>query len=245
VTEGYTDTPRLPGTDYCVHDPTRPEPPSVDPGEPTTADPPSDATVLFDGVDLNQWESADGGDPEWTIRDGYVEVAPGTGDVRTTDPLGACQLHLEWAAPAEVRDEGQGRGNSGVFLADRYEIQVLDNFENPTYADGYAGAVYGQYPPLANACREPGAWQSYDIVWRPPRFDGDALERPARVTVVHNGVVVQDATELLGPTTHRELLDYEPHPPAAPLRLQDHGDRVRFRNVWYRPLSDDGAPADA
>jgi hypothetical protein len=236
-TDGYTDTPRLPDTEYCVHDPDRPKPPSVEPGGATTTPPPSDATVLFDGTDLGRWEGADGGDPAWTIRDGSVTVEPGAGDIRTTESLGDCQLHLEWAAPAAVSGDGQGRGNSGVFLMDRYEIQVLDNHDNPTYADGYAGAVYGQFPPLVNACREPGAWQSYDILWRGPRFDGDEVERPARMTVFHNGMVVQDGTDLLGPTTHRDVLDYEPHSPAAPLRLQDHGDRVRFRNIWYRPLS--------
>lgn len=236
-TDGYTDTPRLPDTEYCVHDPDRPEPPSVDPGGATTTPPPSDATVLFDGTDLDRWEGVDGDDPGWTIHDESVEVEPGAGDIRTTESLGDCQLHLEWATPAAVSGDGQGRANSGVFLMDRYEIQVLDNYDNPTYADGYAGAVYGQFPPLVNACREPGVWQSYDVIWRGPRFDGDAVERPARVTVFHNGIVVQDATTLLGPTTHRDVLDYEPHAPAAPLCLQDHGDRVRFRNVWYRPLS--------
>jgi hypothetical protein len=123
-----------------------------------------------------------------------------------------------------------------VFLQDRYEIQVLDNYENSTYADGYAGAIYGQTPPLVNACRPPGEWQSYDVVWRGPRFDGDDVTRPARLTLFHNGVVVQDATELIGQTAHQRVGTYEPHPPAAPLRLQDHGDVLRFRNVWYRDL---------
>jgi len=163
-------------------------------------------------------------------------VEPGTGDVRTREAIGDCQLHVEWLAPEGGEGAGQGRGNSGVFLMDRYEIQVLDCDEDPTYADGYAGAVYGQHPPLANACRPPGEWQSFDIAWRAPRFDGDELDRPARVTVLYNGVVVQDVAEPFGPTAHRTFPEYSPHPPEAPLRLQDHGDPVRFRNLWYRPL---------
>jgi len=232
---GYTDTPSLPHVEYRVHDVERPRPAAVTPGGPNDAPPPSDATVLFDG-DLDGWEAVDGGSPEWTTRGDYVQVEPGTGDIRTTESIGDCQLHVEWATPGEVTGDSQGRGNSGVFLADRYEIQVLDTDENPTYADGYAGAVYGQHPPLVNAARPPGEWQSYDIVWRGPRFDGDDLVRPAVVTVLQNGVLVQDRTELIGQTTHRKVGTYEPHPPEAPLRLQDHGDRVRFRNVWYRPL---------
>jgi len=163
-------------------------------------------------------------------------VEPDSGDICTREAIGDCQLHLEWQAPADDAGEGQQRSNSGVFFQDRYEIQVLDTYENPTYADGFAGAVYGQTPPLVNACRPPGEWQAYDIVWRGPRFDGDDVVRRARVTVLHNGVVVQDATELIGQTTHRDVGTYEHHPPAAPLRLQDHGDPVRFRNVWYRDL---------
>jgi hypothetical protein len=234
---GYDDTPRIPGSEYRVHDAERPHPRTVDPGAPTTQSPPSDATVLFDGSDLDGWESDDGGAPAWTVGDeGYVEVDPGSGDIRTEERFGDCQLHLEWRAPAEVEGESQGRGNSGVFLMDRYEIQVLDGYENPTYADGHAGAVYGQTPPLVNACREPGEWQSYDVAWTAPRFESGATTQPAQVTVLHNGVVVQNGTELHGPTTHRDVSDYEPHPPEGPLRLQDHGDRVRFRNVWVRSL---------
>jgi hypothetical protein len=236
---GYDDTPQLPNSEYCVHDPDRPHPEPVDPGGPssaTDATPPADATILFDGHDLSAWEASDGGEPCWTVEDGVMCVAPETGDVQTREPIGDCQLHIEWQAPIVEDGGGQLQSNSGVFLQDRYEIQVLDNHENPTYADGYAGAVYGQSPPLVNACRPPGEWQAYDIVWRGPRFDGDAVTRPARVTILHNGVVVQDATELIGQTTHRAVGEYEPHPPAAPLRLQDHGDLVRFRNVWYRDL---------
>jgi hypothetical protein len=156
--------------------------------------------------------------------------------VQTTVEFGDCQLHLEWAAPTEVKGESQGRGNSGVFLMGRYEIQVLDCYDNPTYADGTAAAIYGQFPPLVNACLKPGEWQSYDILWECPRFEGDRLVRPAIVTVIHNGVVVQNHTELLGGTSHREIPPWQAHPPAGPLRLQDHGDLVRYRNIWYRPL---------
>ena len=141
-----------------------------------------------------------------------------------------------WAAPAEVKGESQKRGNSGVFLMDLYEIQVLDGYENPTYPDGGAAAIYGQYPLLVNACRQPGEWQCYDIIWTAPHFDSDQLVSPAYVTVLHNGVVVHNHTALLGSTQSRRLAAYRPHPPTGPLQLQDHGDRVRYRNIWYRPL---------
>jgi hypothetical protein len=235
---GYTDTAILPHSEYCVHDADRPRPPAVDPGEAPEepVDPPSDAAVLFGGDSLDRWESTEGGEPTWTVEDGVATVTPGTGGIKTTEGLGDCQLHLEWATPEREEDgePGQGQGNSGVFLMDRYEIQVLDSYENPTYADGYAGAVYGQYPPDVNPAREPGEWQAYDIVWTAPRFEDGELASPAEVTVIYNGVVVQNAVELIGPTTHAEILDYEPHPPAAPLKLQNHGDPVRFRNIWYR-----------
>jgi hypothetical protein len=170
-------------------------------------------------------------------------VVAGTGSIWTRQELGDCQLHVEWAAPAEVSGDSQGRGNSGVFLMRRYEIQVLDCYENPTYADGSTAGIYGQYPPLVNACRKPGEWQSYDIIWVGPRFEGRKVIRPASVTVLHNGLVVHHDTELIGATGHRRIPPYEPHPPEAPLELQDHGDPVRYRNIWYRPLTgyDEGA----
>ncbi|PSQ04290.1 DUF1080 domain-containing protein [Halobacteriales archaeon QS_4_69_31] len=231
---GFTDTPYLPGGEYRVHDPERPHPPRVRPGGPVTAGPPSDATVLFDGTDLSGWEAADGGEPGWSVADGDLVVEPGTGDVRTTELLGDCQIHVEWAAPADP-DDATYPGNSGVFLADRYEVQVLDCSETAIYADGWVGAIYGQYPPLADASLPAGEWQSFDVVWRRPRFEDGSLTSPARVTVLYNGVLVQEGAEPYGPTTYRDVLDYDPHGP-APLRLQDHGFRVRFRNVWYRPL---------
>ena len=165
-----------------------------------------------------------------------MEVVPGTGNIQTKEAFGDCQLHVEFAAPAAVKGDSQGRGNSGVFLMGRYEIQVLDCYDNPTYPDGTTAGIYGQYPPLVNACRKPGEWQTYDIIWEGPRFDGETLVRPARVTVIQNGVVVHHAQELQGPTEHRKLATYVPHPEAGPLMLQDHGDLVRFRNIWYRPL---------
>ena len=238
---GYDDTPQIPGQDYCVHDKTRPQPRVVTPPTPSTQEqagmPPSDAVVLFDGTDLSGWEKADGsGAAEWNVEDGYMQVEPGSGSIRSKEAFGDCQLHVEWAAPSVVDGEGQGRGNSGVFLMERYEIQVLDCYENPTYADGSTAAIYGEFPPLVNACREPGQWQTYDIVWVAPRFEGDECVSPACVTVFHNGIVVHHDTELIGPTTHREVLEYSPHGAEEPLQLQDHGDKVRFRNIWYRPL---------
>ncbi len=235
---GYSDTPVLP-SGYRVHDGERPQPRIVTPGTPSLPDQPgatpSDAVILFDGTDLSGWESARGGEAGWKVENGYMEVVPGTGDIQTKALLGDCQLHLEWAAPAVVKGESQGRGNSGIFLMGLYEIQVLDCYDNPTYADGTTGAIYGQYPPLVNACRKPGEWQTYDILWVAPRFQG-ATVSPALVTVLLNGVALHHATPLMGPTQHRQLASYTPHPPVGPLRLQDHGDLVRFRNIWYRPM---------
>lgn len=232
---GYTDTPVLPDSDYRVHDATRAQPTAVHVNGCNTVPPPSDATVLFDDT-VEGWVHEDGEPASWTVNDDTMEVVPGSGDIKTTSAFGDCQLHLEWAAPPVTDEGGQDRGNSGIFLMNRYEIQVLDNYENPTYADGYAAAVYGQTPPMVNACRPPGSWQSFDIIWQRPRFDRSAVNTPARVTVKHNGVLVQHETEVLGSTNHKTLPEYEPHTPAAPLRLQDHGDRVRFRNIWIRSL---------
>lgn len=237
---GYDDTPVLSHCPYRVHDSQRPQPRVVQPGSSSSqdrpGDPPADAVVLFGGADLSGWQAFKGGEPGWKVEDGYMEVVPKSGDLVTTAEFGDCQLHLEWAAPVEVVGDSQGRGNSGVFLMARYEIQVLDCFDNPTYADGTTAALYGQYPPLVNACRPPGMWQTYDIIWEAPRFEGDRLVRPAYATVIHNGIVVHHHAELLGGTGHRKLPEWEPHPPVGPLRLQDHGNPVRFRNIWYRPL---------
>jgi hypothetical protein len=224
--------------DWPVHSMDRPQPPAVDPGPaPPSAPAPSDAIVLFDGSDLSQWRSQDGGEPQWRLGDGYFEVVPGTGSLVTRDSFGDVQLYVEWAAPVEIEGEGQGRGNSGVFLMGQYEVQVLDSYENPTYPDGQAGALYGAYPPLVNATRPPGEWQNYNIVFRAPRFDdGGELLQPAYVTVFHNGVLIIDNVELPGPTSHQSRPPYTAHEAELPLSLQDHGDLVRFRNIWIREL---------
>jgi hypothetical protein len=233
---GYDDTPLIPHSTYRVHDGNRPQPRVVTPPAQTPLAPPSDAVVLFDGSDLSKWLGKGEEGAAWKVENGYMEVVPGSGNIRTRQHFGDCQLHLEWASPEVVKGEGQGRGNSGVFLMGTYEIQVLDCYQNPTYPDGTTGGIYGQYPPLVNACLPPGQWQNYDIFWNAPRFDGDKLVSPARVTVVLNGVVLHHGKELLGPTTHRDVRNYKAHAPEGPLELQDHGDLVRFRNIWYRPL---------
>jgi hypothetical protein len=233
---GYTDTPTLPGTGYRVHDPARPHPAVVTPG-PHGGAAPSDAVVLFDGRDLSRWTPTR---QAWTVENGYVEVVPNSGDLRTKEAFGDVQLHVEWAAPAEVRGTSQNRGNSGIFLQGRYEVQVLDSFENPTYADGQAGAIYGQWPPLVNPARKPGEWQSYDIVFEAPRFEGDRLVKPAYLTVFLNGILLHHHKEVMGPTVHRALAKYVPQPPEDALVLQDHQQRVRYRNIWIRRVSVSG-----
>ena len=229
---------------WKIHDPNRPVAPIVDPGTASTQDapghPPSDAVVLFEGKDASRWVDKDGKPIKWKVENGYMEVVAKTGNISTRDSFGDCQLHVEFAEPSPPHGESQERGNSGVFLMGLYEIQVLDSYENKTYADGQAAAVYGQYPPLANASRPPGQWQTYDIIFHGPRFSGDKLIRPARVTVLHNGVLVQDNVELTGPTAHGERPPYKPHPEKLPLSLQDHGDPVRYRNIWIRELHDEG-----
>ena len=236
---GYSDTPVLPDSGYHVHDGDRPQPVVVDPGTASTQEaagrPPSDAIVLLDGSDLSHWRGRNGA-AGWKLENGTLEVVPGTGDITCTESFGDIHLHLEWAAPEVVKGNGQGRGNSGVFLMDNYEIQVLDCYDNPTYADGTTGGIYGQYPPLVNACRKPGEWQTYDILWVAPRFEGENLVSPAYVTVILNGLVLHHHKALLGPTGHRNRPEYVAHGD-APIRLQDHGDLVRFRNIWVRPLN--------
>lgn len=212
------------------------EPPIVTAGR-TSADPPSDAIVLFDGKDLSRWRGQSGSPARWTVRDGYVEVAPGAGDITTTEAFGDVQLHIEWATPAVPKGEGQERGNSGVFLMEQYEIQVLDSYANKTYFHGQAGSVYKQHAPLVNASRKPGEWQTYDIVFHAPRFDeqGKVIDR-ARVTVLHNGVLIQNNSEIYGITYNDRPALYIPHEPRLPIRLQDHGNPVRYRNIWIRRL---------
>lgn len=228
-----------PAPNWPIHALNRPKPAVVHPGGPAIVPPPADAVVLFDGRTLDRWRSAtDSTAPApWRIVDGAMEIVPGSGAIRTAAGFGDAQLHLEWMTPTPVTGSGQDRGNSGVFLMGRYEIQVLDSWENPTYADGQAAAVYGQYPPLVNASLPPASWQSYDIIFRRPRFAPDgSLVEPAHVMVLHNGVLVQPNVTLTGPTGHHERPPYLKHPDRLPLELQDHGSPVRFRNIWIRPL---------
>src|SRR5690348_550349 len=211
-------------TKWKIHDPNRPLPLVIDPGTASTQEAtgraPSDAVVLFDGKNLSKWAAADGGLAKWKVENGYFEVVPKTGYIHTREAFGDCQLHVEFAEPTPPKGESQERGNSGVFLHGLYEIQVLDSYENKTYADGQAAAVYGQYPPLVNASRPPGEWQSYDIIFHGPRFEAAGkLTRPARVTVFHNGVLVQDNVELTGPTAHGERPPYKATPEKLPLAL--------------------------
>lgn len=211
--------------------PDRPKPPVV------TSEPPSDAVVLFDGKSLADWHTQDSGPARWLVRDGYMEVVAGTGNIMTKRAFGSIQLHIEWRAPLPATGVGQERGNSGVFLMGHYEIQVLDSYHNETYADGQAGAIYGQTPPLVNASRPPGAWQTYDMVFRRPVFStGGAVVQPARVTVFHNGVLIHDNVAITGSTAHNRVATYQPHPDRLPLMLQDHGHPVRYRNIWVREL---------
>jgi hypothetical protein len=220
------------------HDMSRPRPASIEPAA-SPAQPPAGAIVLFDGSTLEGWTDLKGNPAPWNVRDGYLEVAPRTGDIQTARQFGDVQLHIEWTAPVPVTGSSQGRGNSGVFMMGTYEIQVLDSYDNPTYADGYAASVYGQHPPIFNAMRQPGEWQSYDIVFRRPRFDtAGALVSPARLTIFHNGVCVQNNVELRGPTGWMAPMPYAPHADKLPLQLQDHGNPVRFRNIWALELPD-------
>jgi hypothetical protein len=239
---GYTDTAILPGQKWHVHDSQRPHPNMVTPGKVPGA-PPSDATVLFDGTDLSRWlqhgRGAERGKEvaaAWKVADGYFECAPGTGSLITREKFGDVQLHIEWSEPADIQGQDQDRGNSGVLLMDRYEIQVLDSWRNVTYADGQAASLYGQWPPLVNPIRPPGEWQQYDIVFEAPRFDGEKLVRPAFATVLFNGVLVHHRKEILGTMVHRAVARYTAHGVEEPLSLQDHGHRVRYRNVWIRRL---------
>jgi hypothetical protein len=223
---------------FKAHDMARPRPPVVQPAaQALPVPPPADAVLLFDGKSLSEWRSADGGPAKWVVKDGAIESVPGSGYLYTARGFGDVQLHVEWAAPVPARGTSQGRGNSGVFLMGLYEVQVLDSYQNDTYPDGQAAAIYGQYPPLVNACRPPGEWQGYDIVFRRPRFRPDGgLVTPARITVVHNGVLVQDAVEPWGPTSWLQALPYTAHADRLPLGFQDHGNPVRYRNIWLREL---------
>ena len=244
---GYSDTPLLPGGKWRVHDIRRPRPRVVTPGTAGTQNqagrPPSDAIVLFNGKDLSNWlargRGAERGQtvaPEWKVANGYMETVPKTGSILTKKKFGDMQLHIEWATPRNVRAASQGRGNSGVLIMALYEIQVLDSYNNISYADGQAAAIYGQYPPLVNASRKPGEWQSYDIIFEAPRFEEEQLVKAAFATIFHNGVLVHHRQRLMGPMRHKVVTRYAPHEAEGPLLLQSHGNPVRYRNIWARRL---------
>ena len=236
---GYDDTPMQPSGRWRIHDGNRPQPRVVAPGntaEMSPAPAPQDAIVLVGkGDDRSAWQMTDGAPVTWPMSNGVLET--GKGFIQTKAQFTDVQLHVEFATPREVKGDSQGRGNSGVFLLGKFEIQVLDSYHNVTYPDGQASAMYGQYPPLVNASRPPGEWQSYDIAFTAPRFTtAGALEKPAVVTVFHNGVLVHHATPFWGPTAHKKIDPYEPGNAKGPLALQDHGNPVRYRNIWIRPL---------
>lgn len=226
------------GGGWKIHDRSRPHPPVVTPAAQKLPVPvPPDALVLFDGKDLSQWTDDQGSAPRWKVQGGVLSVVPGAGPITTRKAFGDVQVHLEWATPSPAEGKGQARGNSGIHLMGLYEVQILDSYRSDTYADGQAAAIYGQYPPLVNACRPPGEWQSYDITFRAPRFSPKgALLQPARVSVLHNGILVQDHVELLGPTIWLHYQPYSAHAPKLPFSLQEHGSPVRYRNIWVREL---------
>ncbi len=229
---GYKDTPILPWCGYHVHDPDRPAPPKVTPGKPSgeKATAPSDAIVLFNSKDLSQWQTSD-----WKIENG--ELIAVSGNLTTKQPFGDCQLHLEWMAPDPPQGGFWDRGNNGVMLMGLFEIQIYDSYTEKIYPDGQAAAIYGQTPPLVNACRKPGQWQTFDIVFFAPVFKDGTLEKPAFVTVFHNGLLVHHHQKIYGPTGHRILPNYDkPLPEKLPLTLSAHNNPVRFRNIWIRPL---------
>ena len=212
-----------------------PKPKKITPGS-SYGEAPSDAIILFDGKDLSKWASAKEGEATWEIKDGAFTAVKGAGDIKTKQTFGDIQLHIEWREPTNSTGEGQARGNSGIFFSEKYELQVLDSYESPTYSNGQAGSIYKQHMPLVNATRKAGEWQTYDVVFNAPRFtESGSLICPARITVLHNGVVIQNNTSIWGSTQYKGLPAYEPHGKAS-IKLQDHGNPVSFRNVWVREL---------
>jgi hypothetical protein len=241
---GYRDTPQIIGQKWRVHDMDRPRPPKVVPAPYVMEAPPADAIVLFDGKNLDQWNQVvrgGGGNtqpPKWKVENGYIEIVPRTGRLVTKEKFGDCQLHVEWLIPPEATGDGQSIGNSGIELMTRYEVQVLESNAGLTYADGGAGAIYGVWPPLVNPTRPKGEWNVYDIFFEAPRFEGDKVVKPAYVTVMFNGILVQNHKDYLGTTIWRRNGTYTPHPSEMPLSLQDHSQPVRFRNIWIRRLGE-------
>lgn len=238
---GYTDTPFLPGGKWRVHDDARPRPEVVTPGK-TASEAPSDAIVLFDGKGLDEWVmDKDNAPADWIVKEGFMEVPPkghGVGGyIKTKREFGDVQLHIEFATPEKVEGNSQGRGNSGVFFLGSFELQILDSYENESYADGQASALYGYKPPLVNAVRKPGEWQTYDIVFEAPKWDADGnLLKKAYITVFHNGVVTHNRQPYLGATGHKSVANYNTVRESGPIKLQDHGNPTRFRNIWVREL---------
>lgn len=231
---GYKDTPKITGQDWLVHDADRPRPKVVAPGASFSdlAPAPSDAVVLFDGTNMDRWTGG-----EWKIEDGYMEVGRGT--IQTPAPFEDFQIHLEFATPIDVVGDSQGRGNSGLFLPGNHELQILDSYENPTYAGGQASALYGQWPPLWNAARGPGQWQTYDVIFVAPKWDENGANlSPAFITVIHNGVVTHHHRSFTGETNHRSASTYEKPNLDKTIKLQDHGNPTRFRNIWIRAIGD-------
>lgn len=236
---GYYDTPVIPGQKWKVHDQSRPQPVKVTAGA-KPGDAPSDAIVLFDGKDLSHWtqRGKDGKEraPRWKVENGYLEVVPGTGDLISKDTFGDAQYHLEWAAPSVIDGASQWRGNSGVWIQNHYEMQILDSWNNPTYPDGSAGSIYGQWPPMVNPSRKPGEWQTFDIAWEAPRFENGKIVSYPYVTLFYNGVLVQNHRKVVSPVGHRVVPAWIPHGLEEPLLLQDHDTKPRFRNIWARKL---------
>ena len=250
--DGFKDTPLLPDGKWHVHDPDRPQPRVVTPAENFSqgAAAPSDAEVLFDGKDLAKWQTSRGQEATWKVQDGYLETGRG-GGLRTRGKWADFQLHVEWAAPVPPKGTGQSRGNSGILINGLYEVQVLDSYQAMTYPDGQAGGIYGQVPPLVNASKPPGEWQTYDILFESPRWnDQGELVKKASITVLHNGVVIHHRYEFMGATDGisrevpwKTLSKYPPpHPPEVFIELQDHNNPVRYRNIWIRTLGEYDKP---
>lgn len=235
---GYSDTPVLPGQKWKVHDIDRPKPTLITPAS-TPGAPPSDAVVLLDGKDLSHWSfKGKRNQPKvsWKLSGGVMEVQPGAGDAVSNEAFGDAQYHIEWSSPTEISGDSQWRANSGVLIMGQYEIQVLDSLNNPTYADGQAGAIYGQWPPLVNPARKAGEWNVYDLVFEAPKFEGEKLVKPAFVTLFFNGVIVHNRKEVVGRMAHRVVGTYKAHEAELPLALQDHDVPVRYRNIWVRRI---------
>jgi hypothetical protein len=214
----------------------QPEPKVIAPGK-TSQDAPSDAIILFNGKNLSQWQHVNGAIASWYVKENYIQCRPGSGNIQTKKGFGDCQLHIEWRTPDTAKGEGQERGNSGIFFMGRYELQVLDSYRNRTYSNGQAGSIYKQSMPLVNVCRGPGEWQTYDVIFTAPRFNVDStIKSPATITVLQNGVLIQNNVSLWGGTEYIGIPTYKMHSNKEPLILQDHGNTVKYRNIWIREL---------